>query len=350
MKRQTKSTRVVLRTLSLFLTAAIVFQVAGCSKQFNAIEDNQLEMQQLMIHNNRQMADGMATMGQKQLDLQKIVQQGNRQIADNTTAVEKSRLAITSGMEASATKLARNMTAIEQRQFELAKAMGQNDKQIAIRIAAINKNQQNLKTSIANNARNNIRMIAAMDKSSQAMGSRISSNLNQVITSITAIEKNQTQLNSGIAVNARQIADNAAKVNAIADNLGQVHQMLSSVMDNTRQVTAKAAGIENGQAKLQEILLADIMKLNKKVVALEGGIARLEHMMAGMQISSDQVTAKVGRIEKNQQQFATEIDKSITRMVKNLDTIDQMSDSIVAKSSTTPKSKEVPVSPADSSQ
>jgi len=350
MKRQTKSTRVVLRTLSLFLTAAIVLQAAGCSKQFNAIEDNQLEMQQMIMHNNRQTADGMTTIGQKQLDLQKIMQQGNRQIADNTTAVEKSRLTITTGIEASATRLARNMNSIEQRQLELAKAMGQNDQQIANRIAAINENQQNLKTSIANNAQNNIRMVAAMEKSNQAMGSRISANLNQVVNSVAAIDRNQTQLNGVIAVNASQIDDNAAKVNAIADSLGQVHQMLSNVMDNTQQVTVRAAGIENGQARLQEMLLADITMLNKKVVALEGGITRLEHMMAGMQISSDQVTAKVGRIEKNQQHFATEIDKSISRMVKNLDTIDQMSDSIVAKRSTTPKSKEVPVSPADSPQ
>jgi hypothetical protein len=71
-------------------------------------------------------------------------------------------------------------------------------------------------------------------------------------------------------------------------------------------------------------------------------------MMAGVQISSDEVTAKIAKIETNQKKLETDIEKSIKQMARNIDTIDQLSDSVVAKEPTAAKSGDAAAETAES--
>jgi len=312
--------KVVLRIMLIAAITGTTVGLLGCGR-LTAIENNQLNLQEMINSNNQRLADNLAVIESNQRQLRGSFETGTKQIAGNLVVLEDNQLAFRSDIETHRQQLLDNTAAIENTQLEMQ--------------GGINKNARRLSDNTAN-----IMAIGKRLLKLQQTTQNIENNAQEIVAKAAAIEQ---------VIESRTQQTNKT-VRAIEESLLKLQTKLADVQNDTSEVTTRVAAIESdqltlkdgietnvhpiirnieeNQLRLQQEIESNTRQANSNAEVIEKSLLKLQNMIANVQSIADNVTARVGGIENNQLKLQDVIESNIRRVVKNIEAIDGLNESV----------------------
>ena len=311
------------------ISIIMVIALAGCSRQFEKLEDNQAQLKLMAqtnseqiaaiagyIHQNQNeltakiqqvrnetkvVADNVSTLSDEQLKLHQTSQNNVSRLANQLSLVSDNQDALSAGLAASRSenaKIGDNVTTLDRKQTELYNAVQANNSKLTERVSVLEQGQNNLMTAID-------------DSKSQTL---------KVTSEIASLGNQQAKFHETSQNSIQQIADNMTRV---IQNQKALDTGLALSRNETSRVSSSVTALDRKQAEMFEKVQNSSSKLAERVATLEKG---QNNLMAGIEDSKNQtlkVSSEVASLGNQQAKFHETSQNSIQQIVDNLTQVTQ---------------------------
>ena len=335
MKNGLKTGKIVLKS-GLILSLVILISLAGCSKQFAKIEENQAQMQSMVQSNAEYLANltkniernqneliaqlkqaqketevvanNVKSLSEQQVMLHESSQDSINQIAGQLSHVSANQEVLKTGLVVShneTAKVAGNVAALEQKQVELYSTVQNNDKQLTEKVTSLEHGQSGLLASIEDSKKQTLKVsseVAALGGEQAKLYESSQNSISQLSEQLNKVSANQEFLKTDLAESHDQIAKVAGNVAALEQKQAELY---STVQNNDKQLTEKIALLEHGQNGL----LASIEDSKKQTLKVSSEVAALGSEQTKLHESShnsiNQIAGQLSQVSANQEILKT---------------------------------------------
>lgn len=227
---------------------------------------------------------------------------------------------------------------LENNQAEIKNTLHNSSRQTMDKIAALEQTQDKLEKAVNQNRRILAAELSEVKAGHLRLQKEMKDTLTRVKGDIATVEQGQQQLNSGFAKNIRRLSANAETLGAIRNNMNELQNMVAKMNQHTMEVTSQAAGIADGQEKLtlmQRGISGNLERLITSIAQLQKNLISLKKRTADVDENTEKVNSKIAAVRKKQQSLDEEIGSNIRQVVRNIEAIERLNETVFPDGSTT---------------
>ncbi|MBN1972280.1 MAG: hypothetical protein JW787_01475 [Sedimentisphaerales bacterium] len=335
-KKQGLETKEITR-ITVFITFLMMFVcLAGCSKQFARIEENQAQLKLMaqanaenlaeiaqyieqnqneltakiqQVRNETKLVDeSVQTVAQTQSVLHETSQSSIQKIAEHLNQMSDNQDVLKVGLVVShneTAQIANNLNTLSQKQAVLFSTVQNNNSKMNEKVAVLEQGQNNLLAGIEDAKNKTLKVsseVAALGQEQMKLHETSQSSIKNVQSRLAQMSDKQDVLKAGLATSNNETAKIANNLTALSQKQAE---LFSTVQNNNSKLTEKVAVLEHGQQNL----LAGIEGSKNQTLKVSSEVAELGKEQAKLHESSQndiqQIANNLSQVAGNQEVLKT---------------------------------------------